>query len=224
LAVRGAPLTDYADFVSQIKEWENRGDWSDALSASFVRMAEEKFNDELRIDRMLKTVVNTVDHDCAKLPDDWLESELMLIQTTGAPTGWTPIRYQPRDEFFRSPSATTPYYSLRKTTYSRYTIQGRTIYFGGAIDPINGQGFRMDYFARVPIFSDTVPSWVYTYHPGMYLAAARGYAKLHAVGEEDKAGGMKMLVEDQIQKLNNDYLKSKSSGSRLSRGHTRSFG
>ena len=50
------------------------------------------------------------------------------------------------------------------------------------------------------------------------------WADLHAIGEEDKAGGLKMLVEDQIKKLNDLHQMTKASGSRLNRGHTRSFG
>jgi hypothetical protein len=49
-------------------------------------------------------------------------------------------------------------------------------------------------------------------------------AFLHAVGEEDKAAGAKQLTEDTIQKLNADHLRSKASGSRVTRTRMRSFG
>ena len=61
-------------------------------------------------------------------------------------------------------------------------------------------------------------------HPSLYRNAALMYSELHAVGEEDKAGGMKMLVEDQIKKLNDLHQRAKASGSRLKKGYTRSFG
>lgn len=218
-------MTDYATFKTQIAEYANRQDWSDSLVAGFIGMANEKFNAELRVDRMLKVAVDTVDHSCAQLPDDWLESDFMLIQTAAAPEGWTPIRYQARDDFFRLPS--TPHSSDNVkyiTTFGRYTIEGRTIYFGGPIDATQGTAFRMHYYAEVPAFSDTVDSWIYTKYPSLYLYAALMHSEMHAVGEEDKAGGMKMLVEDMITKLNNLHLKAKASGSRLGRGHTRSFG
>jgi hypothetical protein len=50
------------------------------------------------------------------------------------------------------------------------------------------------------------------------------HAKLHAVGEEEVAVGMKQLTEDAIQKLNAAHRYSRASGSRLSRTRTRSFG
>ena len=152
-------MTDFSDFKIQIAEWANRQDWSDTLVTSLVRSAEEKFNAELRVDRMLLTAVDTIDHSCAALPDDWLQSDFMLIQNTSAPEGWIPVNYQPRDEFFRlsdtphSNNSGVKYY----TTFGRYTIEGRTIFFGGPIDAINGTSFRMHYYAEVPVFSEHSP-------------------------------------------------------------------
>ena len=219
-------MTDYATFKAQIADYANRQDWSDSLVSGFVSMANEKFNAELRVDRMIKVSINTVDHSCADLPDDWLESDFMLIQTPSSPEGWTPIRYMSTDEFFRV--SDIPRFSTNNVKYlsnfTRYTIRGRTIYFGGPIDAINGTPFRMHYFAEVPVFSDTVDSWIFTKYPSLYLYAALMHSEMHAVGEEDKAGGMKMLVEDMITKLNNIHLRARASGSRLARGRTRSFG
>ena len=218
-------MTDFSDFIATIAEWANRQDWSPALVTSFVRSAEEKFNQELRVDRMIKTVINTVDHECASLPDDWLESDFTLMAAS-TPTGWMPIRYMPRDQFFRLPNTThtgaTPHRFL--TTYGSYTIEGRTMFFGGPSDAINGRTFEMHYYAEVPVFADGADSWVYDKYPSLYRYATLMHADLHAVGEEQAAGGMKQLAEDMIMKLNADHMRARASGSRLARGHTRSFG
>ena len=50
------------------------------------------------------------------------------------------------------------------------------------------------------------------------------HADLHAVGEEDKAGAIEALTEEMITKLNADHLRSKASGSRVTRPRLRSFG
>jgi hypothetical protein len=50
------------------------------------------------------------------------------------------------------------------------------------------------------------------------------HADLHAVGEEQSAANMKTLAEDMIQKLNNEHMRSRASGSRLTRTRARSFG
>jgi hypothetical protein len=208
-------MTDFADLKTQIADWANRQDWSDALVTSFVRMAEAKINAELRVDRMLSAIEAIIINRCAPLPDDWLEMDLVRIQNPNAADGWYPIEYKPRHQF----------YSMKdKYAYGYYTIEGRQIYFGGAPDAVNGINFKLVYYAEVPVFSDTVDSWVYTKQPSLYLFASLMHADLHAVGEENTAASLKQLVEDTITKLNADHLRARASGSRLSRGRARSFG
>ncbi len=208
-------MTDFSDFTTQIKEWANREDWSDVLTTSFVRMAEQKLNAELRVSRMIKPAIITSTQRCATVPDDWLEFDLVEMANANVPGGWVPIRYKSRDEFLKLPD---------KWSINYYTIEGRTIYFGGTPDDVEGVQFQIFYFAEVPVFSDTVNSWVYTKYPSLYLSAALMHAYMHAVGEEAQAAGAKQLTEDTTEKLNNEYRLSKSSGSRLTRSRVRSFG
>ena len=94
-------MSDFSDFVAQIKEWQNRDDWSDALATSFVRQAEQKFNAELRCSRMIKSVDGLIAARCAPIPDDWLEFSMVRIANEAVPSGFLPIRYKSRDEFFK---------------------------------------------------------------------------------------------------------------------------
>ena len=210
-------MTDYSDFQAQIMDYANRQDWASTpgLVDSFVRRAEEKFNAELRVDRMIQFDEALIASRCAPLPDDWLQMELVRIANPNVPDGFLPIRYKSRDEFFTTTD---------NWMYGFYTIQGRQIFVGGAPDTINGQTLKITYYGEVPVFSDTIPSWVYTKYPSLYLSAAMMYAFLHAVGEEDKAMGAKQLAEDMIQKLNAVHLTSRASGSRVVRSRVRSFG
>jgi hypothetical protein len=208
-------MTDFSDFKAQIAEWANRQDWTDALVTSFVRMAEQKFNAELRVDRMICNASNTVTQRCATLPDNWLAMDFVQIENPNGANGFLPIRYLARDEFFNLPD---------KWAQSYYTIEGRTIYFGGAPDDIEGVQFNIAYFGEVPVLADDQQSWLYTKYPSLYLHAALMHANLHAVGEEVNAANMKQLTEDEIQKLNALYLRSKASGSRVTRSRVRSFG
>ena len=208
-------MTDFSDFTTAVAEWANREDWSPTLVTSFVRMAEQKFNAELRVDRMISYAQNTVTQRCASLPDDWLAMDLVKIQNANGADGFLPIRYKSRDEFFNLTD---------DWSYGYYTFEGRTIYFGGPPDSVNGVEFTIAYFAEVPVFADDTPSWLYTKYPSLYLHAALMHADLHAVGEEQNAGNMKQLTEDEIQKLNALYLRSKASGSRVTRSRIRSFG
>jgi hypothetical protein len=208
-------VTDFADFKTQIMEWLNREDFSDTLVTSFVRMAEAKLNAELRVSRMICMAENTVTQRCSTLPDNWLESDLVTMASTNVPGGWRPIRYKSRDEFLQLPD---------KWSLNFYTVEGRTMFFGGTPDDVEGVAYQLWYFQEVPVFSDTQDSWVYTKYPSLYLSAAMMYAYMHAIGEEAQAAGSKTLTEDTIQKLNNEYNLSKASGSRLTRSRVRSFG
>jgi hypothetical protein len=208
-------VTDFADLKTSIAEWANRQDWTDALVTSFVRMAEQKFNAELRVDRMICFADNTVTQRCASLPDNWQAMDLVKIASFNGADNFRPIRYLARDEFFNTPD---------KWTRGFYTLEGRVITFGGPPDDIEGREFKIAYYGEVPVLSDTQQSWLYTKYPSLYLHAALMHADLHAVGEEQSAGNMKQLTEDEIQKLNALHLRSKASGSRVTRSRVRSFG
>jgi hypothetical protein len=175
---------------------------------------------------MIATDVATIVSDCAPLPDDWLEFDMVWIANVNLPTGWQPIRYMPRDEFFRkqaTPSSNVGYQTNR-TTYGYYTIEGRQIYFGGPIDPVNGVQFQIAYYQEVPAMEVVGSSWIYTKYPRLYLFAALSNADFHAVGEEQTAILLGQETDKMIAKLNANHQMAKASGSRLARTRVRSFG
>jgi len=200
--------------VGQIQEWANRQDWSTALAQSYVTMAEQKFNSDLRVSRMLMTATNTVTCRCSTLPDNWLEAFLIFVADDCMASGWRPIRYKANDEFFRLSDW---------HAYGYYTIVGRTITFGGSPDDVEGVQYQMTYFAEVPILNDVTDSWLYTKYPNLYLWASLSNAALHAIGEEQTAANFDGLANNLITKLNADFLRERASGSRITR-RGRSFG
>ena len=208
-------MSDFADLKAQIADYANRQDWPDALVGSFIAQASQKFNAELRVDRMIQFDQSLITGRCAALPDDWLQMDLVKTQNPNGADGFLPIRYMARDQFFNTTD---------NWTYGYYTLEGRQIYFGGCPDAVNGIQYTIAYYGEVPVFSDTQPSWIYTKYPSLYLYGSLMHADLHAVGEEDKAGLMKQLTEDIITKLNADHFSSKASGSRVTRPRSRSFG
>ena len=139
-------MSDYSDFKSQIAEWMNRADWSDNLVSSFVAMANQKLNAELRIADMIQFDEALITSRCAPLPSDWLQLELVPNrQFKRIPINFLPIRYKSRDEFFNTTD---------NWMYGFYTIQGRQIFIGGAPDTVNGQTVKITYYGEVPVFSD----------------------------------------------------------------------
>lgn len=208
-------MTDFADLKSQIAEWSNRQDWTEALVTSFVRMAEQKFNAELRVAQMIQTDDGFITLRCAPLPDDWLAMDLVRVENENGADGFLVARYKARDEFFNQ----------RDThTWMYYSLVGTTMFFGGTPDPTDGTRYRIAYYGEVPVLSDTQTSWIYTKYPALYLSASLMHAALHAVGEEQTAGTHKQITEDMIQKLNAAHLGAKASGSRVTMPRHRSFG
>ena len=118
-------MTDFADLKTQIAEYANRQDWADAIVIGFIRQAEQKFNAELRIDRMIKFNQALINCRCIDLPDDWLQMELVRIANPNVPSGFIPIRYKARDEFYTTND---------NWMYGFYTIQGRELFIGGTPD------------------------------------------------------------------------------------------
>lgn len=208
-------MTDFSDLKTQIAEWANRQDWSDALVTSFIRMAEAKLNQELRVDRMIQFDDGVITSRCAQLPDDWLAMDLVRVANENGADGFLPARYKARDEFFNQRD---------DYTWMYYSLEGRTMFFGGTPNPVDGTEYKLAYYGEVPVLSDTQASWAYTKYPQLYLFASLMHADLHAVGEEQSAANMKQMVEDIIQKLNAAHLGAKASGSRVTRPRHRSFG
>lgn len=178
-------------------------------------MAEAKLNQELRIDRMIQFDDGIITSRCAELPDDWLAMDFVRVANENGADGFLPARYRSRDEFFNQRD---------DCTWMYYTLEGRTMYFGGEPNPVDGTEYKIVYYGETPIFSDAQASWVYTKYPQLYLFAALMHADLHAVGEEQSAANMKQLVEDMIQKLNAGHLGAKASGSRVAMPRRRTFG
>jgi hypothetical protein len=208
-------MTDFSDLKQQIAEWANRADWSDALVTSFVRMAESKFNQELRVAQMIQFDEALIASRCAPLPDDWLAMDLVRVANENGADGFLTARYKSRDEFFNQRD---------DHTWMYYTIVGTQIFFGGTPDPVDGTEYKIVYYGEVPTLSDTQQSWIDTKHPQLYLFAALMHSGLHAVGEEQGAANFKQMAEDMIQKLNAAHLGAKASGSRVTMPRHRSFG
>jgi hypothetical protein len=208
-------MTDFSDLKATIADFANRQDWSDALVTSFVRMAESKFNQELRVAQMIQFDQGLIINRCAPLPGDWLAMDMVRVANSTGADGFLPARYKSRDEFFTLTD---------NNSWMYYTLVGGQIYFGGTPDPVDGVVYKLVYYGEVPVLTDLTPSWIYTKHPQLYLFAALMHADLHAIGEEQQAANFKSLAEDQIQKLNTAHMGSKASGSRVTMPRHRSFG
>ena len=86
----------FAAWLNTLQEWVDDLDISLEMLISWVAMAEERFNNELRCLEMVVNRAVMLADQCVPLPDDWLE----IISCRYSESG-QPLRYVSSDEFFR---------------------------------------------------------------------------------------------------------------------------
>ena len=123
------------DFMTSLREWTDDQDLSDTMLLSWIAMAEERFNNELRAREMVQIRGIMLADQCVPLPADFLE--LISVRYLD---GGLPLRYISPDEFWRVRSASEFYLSGPQTTAITY------------LDPMTGQ--PLGPLPRQPAFID----------------------------------------------------------------------
>jgi hypothetical protein len=94
------PAVFVTTWLNVLRQWVDDHDLSDDMLLSWVAMAEERFNNELRVAEMVQTRTVDLTDQCVPLPDDFLE--MILCSYTGSSL---PLRYISPDEHTRLRSA-----------------------------------------------------------------------------------------------------------------------
>lgn len=123
------------EFMQGLRGWVDDFDLTDELLLSWIAMAEERFNNELRAREMVQIRGIQLADQCTPLPVDWLE-----IITVRFLDGGLPLRYVSPDEFWRIRSAAEFYLSGPQTTAITF------------LDPVTGQ--PLGPLPRQPAFVD----------------------------------------------------------------------
>lgn len=225
-------MSDYTDFLSVIREYTARPDFSDALIDSFIRQAETSISRTLRVrDMLVLSDVETMDPKVL-LPSDWREFDFVQL-TDGAP-----LQYITPDKMYHE----------RLLENGKYTIKNGFYYLGGSnpteqtyltsetgelltddygnfllSDPIPVEyKITVSYYATLPHFSATpgTGGWVYQKYYDLLLSAVLVPAFQYAL-EPDKAGERLAMASALISSANDEKLKSDISGSTLKRPNNR---
>jgi hypothetical protein len=123
------------NFMTSLKEWVDDEDLSDTMLLSWIAMAEERFNNELRAREMVQIRGIMLADQCTPLPSDFLEIITVRYLDSGLP-----LRYISPDEFWRIRSASEFYLSGPQTTAITY------------LDPVTG--LPLGPLPRQPAFVD----------------------------------------------------------------------
>lgn len=200
-------MTLLQDQIALIKEWTLVRNLSDAIVTSWVRMFEERLNDEMRVQEMLKTVPVEYFPTLNFLPD-CLEIESIHLQggRSFEVSSTADFRDTTRGEYRGRPV---------------YAIIGNTIHLNYGAQQLPSTTLELTYYARVtpldnayfPLFNN-FPS-LYTFGP---LTFSAPYLQ-----EDERLTVWGAFVNTRIQAANTAWQTRKLSGGKLHR-QRRGFG
>lgn len=202
-------MTAISDFCDRVNDWLNQS-YEEPLITSWVRLAEERLNDTLRIADMIQIDVGTILQDRVTLPSDW--QELDFVRRIGG----GPLHYISRDEMYARNSRRVT------ETGERYTITGNYLIVGGEVDDVDGKQLEISYYGDVPQLGD-ITNWVVQRHSGLLLAATLVAGTMYGI-EDERIPIFTAYATDTINTLNNNHKVARASGSVLNAPRRKGFG
>lgn len=201
-------MSDFTQFLDDIREWAIRLDWPDNVVTTFVRSAESQLSRLMRVKEMIVIADAQVARNRVTLPIDWRELDYVRVNNG------EPLTYQSRDDFFREKS----------DFYNRYTIVGNYILFGSpdVTGLPDGLPCEISYYQASPKFTDA-GTWLYNYYYDIFLKKCLAFGAQFSE-EVDKAAAFHAEANDLVDIANDEQMRSKISGSVLRRPRNRRIG
>jgi len=172
-------ITDYAALQAAMSNWALPGgplEEFEAERGNFIRLAEARFDLELRCHNMIGTSNVTSSSGLISVPSDWLETVDINVFVSGR--GWVPIS-----------SLTLNLSGARTTTPGR--VAGFSMMDGAIrVQPVPNTDtqYELVYYRKLSKLSDTVTSnWILQLHPNLYLFAALANSGAYLRNPEDLA-------------------------------------
>lgn len=200
-------MTALSDFITTVKSWVDDLNPSDPLVESWVRMGEERMNNELRVDEMIVREYATLEDNCIELPPDWLKTVYVR------PKGGKAYDFISNHAYFNElPDPSCP---------GRYTNVGRTLFVWPPVDPENVFQIEVAYYAKVPPLGE-IETAVKQRYPGLYLNCTLAAGAPYLV-EDERLNTFAGLATAGITRANEQAIAARFSGSPI-RTAKRSFG
>jgi len=155
-------IANYSELRSTVADWLNRGDLT-ATIPSFIKLAEARFNRDLRVRQMIKRATTETDsgENYVTLPGDWLEARNIQTIEGGVPVALEYMTLEQADDYKRARASATG-----KSRY--FNVTGNQLEL--IPEPPIGTPIEMTYYAKIPVLSDEAPSnWLLATWPDMYL-------------------------------------------------------
>lgn len=162
-------ITTYAELQDAIIRWMIRDDDDmPAFARDFIALAEERFNNVLRLPEMEQTASATTVDGVILLPPDFVSAKAAYIDGE-VKTPLTQLPIAQLTDFYASSARGSPL---------NFALQsGNVMVFGPA--PDDEIDIVLNYYAKIPPLSDAAPTnWLLTTNSSLYLAAslAEGFA------------------------------------------------
>jgi hypothetical protein len=202
-------MTALSDFATTVRAWVDDLNPSDTLIASWVRIAEERMNNELRVDEMIAREYASFDDNCTVLPENWLKT--LYVK----PQGGSAYTFISNHAYFGGELTDCVLGS------GRYTNVGRTLFIWPPVDPEIMRNVEIAYYQKVePLGEFTTP--IILRYPGVYLNCTLAAGAPYLI-EDERLNTFSALATAGIKMANEQAIHARFSGSPI-RGSRRSFG
>ena len=192
----------YAELQSAIGDWLMRQDLTSVIP-TFLKLAESRFNREMRVRRMLTRATATVVGQHTPLPTDFLEARNVVLNTS-------PVRVL---EYVTLERADNIRADRTQTTPWAFTISGGEI----EIVPVVGDGTEIEltYYAEIPALSNSnTTNWLSTRWPDVYLYGALMHSAPY-LKDDERVAVWAGLHDRALEEIRLEDHKAQWSGSTL---------
>ena len=201
-------MTALEDWCDTFRGWLNRDadDYPNALVTTFIRMAEADLSDKLRCADQIAIDTAVVPTNRVLLPSDWRELDFVVD------TDNYPLEFTDRTNFYAKSA---------DAQMRHYSITGNYLLVTAPPEATAPRNLEISYFEAVPPLLNE-PTWVQNKYPNLFLPAVMVSASAYGI-EDQRAQGFEAKAQAIIDDINNRYLLSKASGSRLRRNRTKGY-
>lgn len=208
-------INTYTELKDAIGDWLNREDLAATIPA-FIKLAEARFNRDLRVRQMIKRATAETDsgENYVTLPGDWLEARNIQIYEGSIPVALEYMTLEQADDYKRQ----------------RGSVSGPARYFnvtGNQLElipePPSGTQIEMAYYSKIPALSESAQSnWLLSTWPDMYLYGTLAHTAPY-LKDDDRIDVWAALYDRGLAEIRLADEKAQYSGSTL-KMRTRAIG
>jgi hypothetical protein len=210
-------MTALTDHITVVKSWIDDLNPSDALVESWVRIAEERCNNELRTLQQIVRDYATFDDNCAVYPPDWLENVYVKLKS-GRPflyvtphAYWNLAAEPQRTLQVTDPTGVPPYPGPGGQMV--YTTIGETLFVLPNINPELLTQIEIGYFRKIQPLGNTMDP-VFVRFPSILLNCTLAAGAPYLI-EDERLATFATLATAGIAKANDAAQNARWSGSPL---------